>query len=66
MFVKPALGRVVRDPVKRALLPESGAEVPDNIFWYRRLKDGDVVQAKEGQPAPKASPRAADKTAGGE
>ncbi|MEN4910778.1 DUF2635 domain-containing protein [Erwinia amylovora] len=44
MFVKPALGRVVRDPVKGTLLPESGAEVPDNIFWHRRLKDADVVK----------------------
>lgn len=44
MFVKPAPGRVVRDPVKGTFLPESGAEVPDDIFWRRRLKDGDVVK----------------------
>lgn len=42
MFVKPAPGRVVRDPVKGAFLPESGEQVPDNIFWGRRIKDGDV------------------------
>jgi hypothetical protein len=23
-------------------LPKEGAEVPDNTFWRRRLKDGDV------------------------
>lgn len=44
MFVKPAPGRVVRDPVKGTFLPESGAEVPDDIFWRRRLKDGDVAK----------------------
>ncbi|MBN5207767.1 DUF2635 domain-containing protein [Serratia marcescens] len=42
MFVKPAPGRIVRDPVKGTFLPESGEQVPDNIFWGRRLKDGDV------------------------
>ncbi|TDB43327.1 DUF2635 domain-containing protein [Photorhabdus luminescens] len=42
MFVKPVVGRRVRDPVKGVFLPESGAEVPNNIFWHRRLKDGDV------------------------
>jgi len=42
MFVKPAPGRVVRDPVKGTFLPENGEQVPDNIFWGRRLKDGDV------------------------
>ncbi|HDL7340817.1 DUF2635 domain-containing protein [Yersinia enterocolitica] len=44
MFVKPTAGRAVRDPVKGTLLPESGSEVPDNAFWYRRIQDGDVVQ----------------------
>lgn len=42
MFVKPAPGRFVRDPVKGTFLPESGEQVPDDIFWGRRLKDGDV------------------------
>lgn len=42
MFVKPVPGRIVRDPVKGTFLPESGEQVPDNIFWGRRLKDGDV------------------------
>ncbi len=42
MLVKPNAGRAVRDPVKGTLLPESGAEVPDNSFWRRRLRDEDV------------------------
>lgn len=42
MYAKPSPGRVVRDPVKGTLLPETGERVPNNIFWNRRLKDGDI------------------------
>lgn len=42
MFVKPKDGVSVRDPVKGSPLPAEGAEVPDTIFWRRRLRDGDV------------------------
>ena len=58
MFVKPGTGRdglplSVRVPHTRALLPETGAEVPANSFWIRRLRDGDVVEASPGaEPAP--------------
>lgn len=57
MHVKPVAGRAVRDPVKGTFLPESGAEVPDNSFWCRRLNDGDVVreQPKEVNPAPETT-----------
>jgi hypothetical protein len=30
-------------------LPKDGAEVPDNTFWRRRLKDGDVSLVPEGR-----------------
>jgi hypothetical protein len=51
MKVKPAPGRAVRDPQQKyRLLPEQGGEVPDNAFWQRRLRDGDVVLI-EDQPA---------------
>jgi hypothetical protein len=43
MFVKPNNGLSVRCPVKGIPLPKEGAEVPDNTFWRRRLKDGDVI-----------------------
>lgn len=43
MFVKPAEGRQVRDPVSKQHLPESGREVPETTFWVRRLACGDVV-----------------------
>ena len=42
MFVKPKNGLSVRCPVKGLPLPAAGAEVPDNIFWRRRITDGDV------------------------
>ncbi|WP_237387330.1 DUF2635 domain-containing protein [Xenorhabdus sp. Sc-CR9] len=45
MFVKPVAGRRVRCPVRGEFLPESGAEVPDTLFWHRRLRDGDVVES---------------------
>lgn len=47
MFVKPNNGLSVRDPVKGTLLPDEGAEVPDNVFWHRRLRDEDVVIAEQ-------------------
>ncbi len=50
LFLKPAPGRQVRDPVSGQVLPEAGAEVPATNYWTRRLQDGDVIQAA----APKA------------
>jgi hypothetical protein len=52
MKVKPAPGRAVRDPRTMALLPPEGREVKDSdIFWVRRLRDGDVIKADQ-EPAP--------------
>ena len=42
MFVKPAPGRVVRDPETGLPIPEGGVQVEKTQFWLRRLKDGDV------------------------
>lgn len=48
MFIKPAEGKKIRDPFKKTLLPENGAEVSDSDpFWRRRLRDGDVVKVKK-------------------
>ena len=47
MFVKPNNGLSVRCPVRGEPLPKDGAEVPDNTFWHRRLKDGDVSLVPE-------------------
>jgi len=56
LFVKPATNPkaadhggsvlVVRDPANGRTLPPEGAQVPDNSFWHRRLKDGDVVESR--------------------
>jgi len=44
MWVKPAPGRTVRDPISKAKLPDEGREVKDgDLFWVRRLRDGDVI-----------------------
>jgi Protein of unknown function (DUF2635) len=53
MRVKPAEGRAVRDPVTMQLLPDGGREVPDNQFWRRRLRDGDVIADAPAQHAPR-------------
>ena len=42
MFVKPAEGLKVRDPISLVHLPAEGAEVPESSFWLRRLRSGDV------------------------
>lgn len=47
MFVKPKDGLSVRCPVRGEPLPVEGAVVPDNTFWRRRLKDGDVSLVPE-------------------
>lgn len=41
--VVPATGRAVPDPLAGDLLPIEGREVPDNVWWRRRLTDGDVT-----------------------
>jgi hypothetical protein len=53
MKLKPAEGRAVRDPDTMALLPAEGRNVPDTMFWRRRLRDGDVVEVG-ADPAPRA------------
>jgi hypothetical protein len=53
MRVKPAEGRAVRDPQQHyRLMPPEGGNVPDNTFWQRRLRDGDVVMIEDDKAAP--------------
>lgn len=47
LFVKPAKGLLVRDPVSLQPLPEQGRVVPRDSHWMRRLKAGDVVETTE-------------------
>lgn len=44
MYVTPAKGRKVPDPLRGDLLPEKGRNVEKNSYWLRRLKDGDVQE----------------------
>lgn len=44
MFVKPASGRQVPDPERGGILSPEGREVEANVFWLRRLSEGDVVE----------------------
>ncbi|MBG6243015.1 MAG: DUF2635 domain-containing protein [Candidatus Symbiopectobacterium sp. Dall1.0] len=44
MFVVPAPERAVREPNSMRMLPDSGAWVPRNAFWLRRLRFKDVLE----------------------
>jgi hypothetical protein len=57
MFVKPKPGVQVRRPdPPYAPLPAEGAEVGDDIFWHRRLADGDVELVQPAGPSAHAEP----------
>lgn len=43
MFVKPAPGLLVRDPVSLRFLPPEGKEVKPSTYWVRRVACGDVL-----------------------
>ena len=47
IFVKPAEGLIIRDPKTYAILPVDGAFVEGNVYWHRRIADGDVIQGSE-------------------
>ena len=60
MWIKPVSGRLVRDPVTRAFVPDAGRDVPEHHpYWLRKLRDGDVVKGaspKKARTAPATSP----------
>lgn len=47
MKVKPKTGLAVYDPETSQALPPEGATVPDNAFWRRKVRAGDVVLIDE-------------------
>lgn len=62
MFVKPARGLKVRDPIKKDHLPEAGREVPDiDLFWIRRVADRDVIVVKPVAAVPPSTRTRGDK-----
>ncbi len=48
--IKPKLGLIVRDPVTYRPLAVDGEDKPRDQYWMRRLRDGDVVLAKQSEP----------------
>lgn len=45
MKVKPAPGVHLRDPVTMQFISDEGQEVDDNdLYWVRRINDGDAVR----------------------
>lgn len=48
--VVPAKGRAVPDPETGELLPAEGRDVPDDIYWRRRVNDGDVKVKDDDAP----------------
>lgn len=43
MKVKPTKpGAVIRDPHTKIALPQEGGDVPENTFWVRRLRAGEI------------------------
>ncbi|MGQ7907228.1 DUF2635 domain-containing protein [Burkholderia sp. BC1] len=65
MYVKPAPGIVLRDPITKRLLsaeqvdgivtelvPAQGLKVDDNdMYWVRRVRDGDAVLVAQTAPS---------------
>lgn len=54
MKVIPGPGKSVRDPSSLALVPPDGRDVNElDMYWARRLRDGDVIPADQA-PNPDA------------
>jgi hypothetical protein len=43
MLVKPFPGKLLRNPANWLPLRAEGENVPNNSFWRRRVKMGDVI-----------------------
>lgn len=72
IYVKPAEGKKVRLPasLNGALMPEEGMLVPDDSYWRRRQRGGDVIKCKaptkpktavKTEPTEKVEPKGAKK-----
>jgi len=46
MYVVPKKGKIVRDPLSGIAVPADGRNVPNNSFWRRRVKAGDVDEVQ--------------------
>lgn len=52
LFIKPAPGRMVRDPDTLEFLQPGGEEKPFTPYWCRRLDDGDVIEFDPNEVPP--------------
>lgn len=57
MFIRPKTGIKIRDPLTKLLIPEEGCQVVEDIYWHRRVRDGDaeIIQAPVVSKTPKES-----------
>ncbi len=47
IFLKPKTAKLkVRNPASGKHLIKTGEWVENNVYWYRRLNDGDVVETE--------------------
>lgn len=64
MWIVPTEGYSLIDPTSGVIVPAEGMEVPDgDLFWIRRLRDGDCTEgtapeAEEAAPPDPDEPRA--------
>lgn len=63
MRVKPADGRIVRDPLRGDDLPADGRDVPRNVYWRRCVQAGDAIEIAESDDAVALSEPAAAEVA---
>ena len=60
MYVTPASGLTIRDPDLKDYLPSEGREVPNTDYWFRRIRDKDVIEGKAPVISSKATTRSAE------
>lgn len=53
LYIKPAPGLLVLDPLTRKPLENGGEPKPADTYWMRRLADGDVIEIPGAEPARK-------------
>jgi hypothetical protein len=56
VFVKARAGMLQRDPITKKPLAESGEWKPGNLFWIRRIMQGDVIDATQEQMKAQSAP----------
>lgn len=44
MYIIPKKGLKIPDPEMQDMLPEQGRNVPESLYWARRVRDGDVTK----------------------